>query len=82
MKEILERNRYCSFGSSNELECYGPDIVDAINHNALVKHNGYSISQENLENFEFRKETNKALVSDMIKFYKESNEYIKNFHRK
>lgn len=75
MKEVLARNVYGSFGFLGRLECYGPDIVDAIDQRPLHVH--AEVTRKELGEFVFADEKHRKLQVEMMRFYRLSDAYVK-----
>lgn len=75
MKEILSRNRYMQMDSLLQLECYGPNIVDAVTHNPLEMYLAQNITQDMIAAYQFTKDEGRQLQQQMLRFYREGKEY-------
>lgn len=79
MKEILKNNRFTQLSWDVELECYGPDIIDAIHHTPKKKISYYIRESINdVNTWTFIKIANQELYQQFLKFIKDSDDYSKN----
>jgi hypothetical protein len=78
MKEILKNNRFTQLAWDIELECYGPDIIDAIHHTPKKKFSYYVRESINdVNTWTFTKNSNQELHEQFLKFIKDSDDYSK-----
>jgi hypothetical protein len=76
MKQILKRNIFNSFNWDAELECYGPDIIDAIHHTPKKRYSYYLLENLEIDTWEFNKKENQELYLNFLKFIEESNVFL------